>query len=210
MNSVLPASGDPPPRRAIDRAVEALGAGGVVVIPTDTVYGLAVDAMRPGATESLFAIKQRPVHVALPVLVASLEQALVLMAEEAPLVARRLMERFWPGAVTLVVARRRGLDLDLGGSDDLTVGLRLPDHPVPVALAAAVGPLAVTSANRHGSPTPRSVSDVLTQLGAGVEVALDAGPCDEVGSTVVSCTADGVRVLREGRVPAAEIAAAAR
>ncbi|MGI8759269.1 MAG: L-threonylcarbamoyladenylate synthase [Acidimicrobiales bacterium] len=210
MNRVVDASGDPPPRHAVDRAVGALGAGGVVVVPTDTVYGLAVAATQPGATEGLFALKQRPVHVALPVLVANLDQALALAADESLVVARRLMERFWPGAVTLVVPRRPGLGLDLGGPDDLTVGLRLPDHPVPVALAAAAGPLAVTSANRHGRPTPTALADVLAQLGAGVEVALDAGPLEGRASTVVSCAADGVRVLREGAVPAAEVLAAAR
>lgn len=209
MTTVVPAGGDPPSRFAIDRAVGALGAGHVVVVPTDTVYGLAVEAMRTGATEALFALKQRPADVALPVLVASLEQALALTADDAPPVARRLMERFWPGAVTLVVPRRRGVELDLGGPDDRTVGLRLPDHPVPVALAGAVGPLAVTSANRHGRPPPPTLPEVLAQLGTGVELALDAGSCAGRPSTVVSCAGDGVRVLRQGAVPTADIVAAA-
>ncbi|MDP8954179.1 MAG: L-threonylcarbamoyladenylate synthase [Actinomycetota bacterium] len=204
MTVILDAAGDAPPATALARAVEALRAGEVVIVPTDTVYGLAVDPRKTGV---LFALKHRPLEVALPVLVADVEQALALAADGLAPAVQRLMGRWWPGGLTLVVPRRRGLDLDLGGPDDTTIGLRLPDHPVPVALAEAVGPLAVTSANRHGQATPATAAAVVDQLGPGVGLALDAGPCDAAPSTVVAWTGGELRVLREGAVDSGEILA---
>ncbi|MCU1381158.1 MAG: threonylcarbamoyl-AMP synthase, partial [Acidimicrobiales bacterium] len=184
----------------IDEVVEALLAGLPVVLPTDTVYGLAVDPSRPGATERLFAIKERPVAAALPVLVADVDQALAL-AGDLPASARLLAERFWPGGLTLVVPRRPGLGYDLGGVDDATIGVRVPDHDVVREVARRVGPLAATSANLHGRPTPETAAEVATALGDGVALVLDGGRCAGAPSTVVSCTVEGVHVLREGRVP---------
>ncbi len=204
MTVILDAAGDAPAATALARAVEALRAGEVVIVPTDTVYGLAVD---PRNTGVLFALKHRPLDVALPVLVADVEQALALAADGLAPAVQRLMGRWWPGGLTLVVPRRRGLDLDLGGPDDTTIGLRLPDHPVPVALAEAVGPLAVTSANRHGQSTPATAAAVVDQLGPGVGLALDAGPCVAAPSTVVAWTGGELRVLREGAVDSGEILA---
>ncbi len=203
---MLDASGDPLPSEAVARAVEALETGGVVVVPTDTVYGLAGD---PRRTAALFAVKARPTDVALPVLVADADQALALAADDLDPVGYRLMARWWPGGLTLVVARRPGLGLDLGGPDDTTIGLRLPAHPVPVALARALGPLAVTSANRHGQATPATAWEVVAQLGDGVALALDAGPCRGQASTVVSCLHGELRVLREGSVPSIDVLASA-
>lgn len=191
----------------LDAAAEALAEGRPVVIPTDTVYGVAVEPTRPGATDRLFVVKERPRTAALPVLVASVHQA-VELAGELPATAAALAEAFWPGGLTLVVPRRPGLDLDLGGEDDSTVGLRLPDHPVPVALARRVGALAATSANLHGQPTPEGADEVAARLGDAVELVLDGGPCAGAPSTVVACTAEGVTVLREGRVPTDEVLAA--
>ena len=202
MAVLFDASGNPPPAGAVSRAAEALRGGQAVVVPTDTVYGLAAD---PRHTRALFDIKDRPPEVALPVLVADTDQALALAAVDLCVAARRLMDRWWPGGLTLVVPRRSGLDLDLGGRDDATIGLRLPAHPVPVALAAAVGPLAVTSANRHGEATPATASEVVAQLGAGVAVVLDGGPCQGAASTVVSCLDGTLRVLREGAIPSSRI-----
>lgn len=187
----------------------ALRAGEVVLIPTDTVYGLAVDPRRPGATARLFAVKERPVDVALPVLAADAAQAYAL-AGEVSAACRRLTERFWPGPLTVVVERRLGLSLDLGGPDDRSIGLRVPDDPVVRRLAAEVGPLAVTSANRHGEPTPATVEEVLGQLG-GVEgmvgAVLDDGPRSGVPSTVVDLRGGGPPlVLRVGAIPVERIA----
>lgn len=202
MTVVLDATGDPPPASALARASGALRAGQAVVIPTDTVYGLAAD---PRQTGVLFALKDRPLHVALPVLVADVDQALALAAVDLPPAVLRLMERWWPGGLTLVVPRRDGLDLDLGGSDDATIGLRMPAHPVPVALATSAGPLAVTSANRHGQSTPAVAAGVADQLGPGVSLVLDAGPCAGAPSTVVAWAGGQLQVLREGVVPSRAI-----
>ncbi len=189
------------------RFAEALAAGLPVVLPTDTVYGVAVEPTRAGAPDRLFAVKQRPRTAALPLLVASLDQA-AMLAGELPSAAVALAEAFWPGGLTLVVPRRPGLDLDLGGEDDTTVGLRLPDHPVPVALAERVGPLAATSANLHGRPTPAGAVEVARELGDAVGLVLDGGPCRGAPSTVVACTPEGVTEIREGRVATADVLAA--
>lgn len=207
--TILSASGDPPLRAALDPAAEVLAAGGVVVVPTDTVYGLAVLAERGGGAAQLFALKRRPSDVAVPVLVADVDQALALGHEELPHVARQLMQRWWPGGLTVVVRRRSGLGLDLGGPDSETIGLRLPAHPVPVALAARLGPLAVTSANLHGRSPAETAGEALEQLGAEVGLVLDGGPCTGSASTVVSCLGDGVRLLRAGTVPFADVVAVA-
>lgn len=184
----------------IEQAIAALEAGLPIVLPTDTVYGVAVDPARPGSTERLFAVKERPVEAALPVLAADLAQALALAAPDLPGSALRLAERFWPGGLTLVVRRHPAVTYDLGGRDHLTIGLRVPDHEVPRQLAAAVGPLAATSANLHGRPTPVTAEGVAAELGDRVALVLDGGSCEGAPSTVVSCTAEGVHVLREGRI----------
>lgn len=202
VTDILDVAGDPPLHGGRRRAVEALRAGGVVVLPTDTVYGLAAD---PRQTRALFALKRRPLDVALPVLVADADQALALAADGLAPAVLALMARWWPGGLTLVLPRRAGLGFDLGGPDDTTIGLRVPAHPVALTLVEAFGPLAVTSANRHGRPTPTSAAEVVDQLGPGLSVALDAGPCGGRASTVVACVDGGLRVLREGAIPAADV-----
>jgi len=191
----------------LDDAVVALSAGQPVVLPTDTVYGLAVDPTRPGATARLFTIKARPADVPVPVLAADAAQAFGLAAD-VPDVARRLAERFWPGGLTIVVARGPDVAFDLGGRlDDDTIGLRVPDHDVPRELARRVGPLATTSANLHGRPTPETAPAVVTELGSTVAVVLDGGRCAGAASTVVSCVGGRIEVLRVGRVSQDEISA---
>lgn len=195
---------------ALEAAVRALEAGEVVAVPTDTVYGLAVLPGVAGATRRLFEVKRRPRGVELPVLAADADQAFALAAEPVPAVARRLAARYWPGPLTIVVARRPGLAWDLGASGS-TIGLRVPDHPVVVALCRRLGPLAVTSANRHGESTPPTASEVSATFGSEVAVVIDGGRCEGAPSTVVEVDSDGaVRVLRAGRLPAADIEAAAR
>lgn len=195
---------------ALEAAVRALEAGEVVAVPTDTVYGLAVLPGVAGATRRLFEVKRRPRGVELPVLAADADQAFALAAEPVPAVARRLAARYWPGALTIVVARRPGLAWDLGTGGS-TIGLRVPDHPVVVALCRRLGPLAVTSANRHGEPTPPTAAEVAAIFGGEVAVVVDGGRCEGAPSTVVAVERDGtVTVLRVGRLPAADIEAAAR
>lgn len=198
--------------RGLGAAVAALRAGLVVAIPTDTVYGIAADPFHPGATARIFAAKGRPEAVVLPVLVAGMDQALELV-EGFPGVARALAERFWPGPLTLVLRRRPEVALELGGEvTDLagsgaTIGLRWPDHPVPEALCQAVGPLATTSANLHGRAPATTAADVIGQLGGSVAAVVDGGRCDGAPSTVVDCTGPDVRLIREGRIPWAEVVA---
>lgn len=204
---IVPAVGDPPPAAAVDQAVRALASAQVVAIPTDTVYGLAVDPFSIGAADRLFLLKRRPREVDLPVLVADVAQGLDL-ATAVPRSARRLMETFWPGALTVVLPRRSDLQADLG-TDEATVGVRCPAHPVPLALCEAHGPIATTSANLHGAPTLTTAAEVDGVFGDAVAVVLDAGTCAGAPSTVVDCTGAEPKLLREGRLPWADVLAAA-
>lgn len=203
--SIVPAAGDPPPADAIALAARMLAAGEVVGVPTDTVYGLAADPRQTCATAALFATKGRPGSVELPVLVADEGQALDL-AGPVPGVARRLMAHFWPGPLTVVLARRPGLDLHLGG-DAQTIGVRCPGHVIPLTLCRTCGPMATTSANLHGRP-PATTADEVAHL-AGVAMVLDAGPCPTLPSTVVACLSEVPTLLREGAVSWSAISAAA-
>jgi L-threonylcarbamoyladenylate synthase len=183
----------------VEEAIDALVAGLPVVLPTDTVYGVAVDPQRAGATDRLFEIKERPVDAALPVLAASREQAFSL-ADEVPDAAKELAEAFWPGGLTLVIPRRRDLTFDLGGRDAATIGVRVPNHAVPQLVATNVGPIAATSANLHGRPTPETADGVIAELGDRVPIVVDGGRCAGAASTVVACTGDDIAILREGRI----------
>jgi tRNA threonylcarbamoyl adenosine modification protein (Sua5/YciO/YrdC/YwlC family) len=203
--ALVSAFGDPPPQPALEEALRVLARGRPVGIPTDTVYGLAVDPFRPGATDRLFAAKGRPRDVNLPVLVSGREQ-LEELATAVPDGACTLMERYWPGPLTLVLPSHPDLAADLG-NDEATVGVRCPAHPVPLALCRAAGPLATTSANRHGQPTLVSAAEVVAAFGAAVPVVLDGGPCQGLPSTVVDCTGQVPKLLREGRIPWAEVQA---
>lgn len=180
----------------VDEVVDALAAGMVVAIPTDTVYGLAAVATDAAATDRIFVLKQRPAALVLPVLVASLEQAAEL-GEITPLAAG-LAEQHWPGALTIVVERRGGLGLALGG-DDATVGVRVPDLAVARDLCLRAGPLATTSANRHGEP-PLTAADAVDATFGGEVLVLDGGVCDHPPSTVVDATGATPRILRQGAV----------
>ncbi len=200
---IVPVGGDPPSPAALQRAVEVLVQGLPIGLPTDTVYGLAADPFAPGASERIFDLKRRPRHVSLPVLVSDTDQALAL-ATAVPACASALMARFWPGALTVVLPARPGLAADLG-DDDATIGLRCPDHPVPLALCRAVGPLATTSANRHGEPTLTTAAEVKAAFGDALAVVLDGGTCTGSASTVVDCTGVEPKLLREGRLPWSEL-----
>ena len=194
--------------RAVALAAEALGTGAVVALPTDTVYGLAADPTRPEAVERLFALKDRPSDVPLPVLVADRDQV-GEVARALDSAARHLADRFWPGPLTLVVPRRHSFTVDLGGPPAArhTVGVRLPDHPLVRALCTEVGPLAVTSANTHGAPPAVTAHQVVTTFkeGDGLMLVIDGGVCDGIPSTVVECRGPASRGLREGAITWPEI-----
>jgi L-threonylcarbamoyladenylate synthase len=188
-------------------AVDVLRGGGLAAVPTDTVYGLAADLAAPGAIDRLFAAKRRPGDRAVMLLLANAGQARDLV--EWPPAAEALAEAFWPGGLTLVLAQRPGANLPVeltGGRP--TVGLRLPDHPAPRALAAALGPLPVTSANVSGLPEASDAAEILDQLGEEIDLILDGGPArGGPASTVVDCSAAGTRILREGAIAADSVAA---
>jgi tRNA threonylcarbamoyl adenosine modification protein (Sua5/YciO/YrdC/YwlC family) len=190
---------------ALDRAVESLLAREVVALPTDTVYGIGALANDPEATAKLFAMKGRQPEVSLPVLVDTPESARGLINPEDERFWM-LAEAFWPGPLTIVTARRPGVELALGG-DDTTVGLRCPEHRVTRAVLARTGPLAVTSANRSGEPPATSADEVTAIFGRSL-VVVDGGRCDAQPSSVVSLVHDDVLVLREGSISEAEIRAA--
>ena len=187
-------------------AAAALRQGRVVAVPTDTVYGLAVDPALSHATAALFALKGRPDAQALPVLVAGSDDARALAGPEAWTAAvQRLAAVLWPGALTLVVTRRAGLDWDLGG-DPATIGLRVPAAASLLRLCRAVGPLATTSANRHGEPPCVTAEEVASCFGPELDV-LDGGRRDSPPSTVVDVTGPVPTCLRQGAIAWEEIAA---
>jgi L-threonylcarbamoyladenylate synthase len=191
-------------------AVATLRAGGLVALPTDTVYGVGVALDVPEGLARLFAAKDRPLDRAIVLLVADLEGA-ASVGVLSP-AARLLAERFWPGGLTLVLAQARGARLPAaltGGA--ATIGVRLPDHDCPRALARELGPLPVTSANRSGQPDARDAAGVLAQLGDRVDLILDGGVArGGIPSTVVDCSGELPRVLRIGSIAVEEIASAFR
>jgi L-threonylcarbamoyladenylate synthase len=184
---------------SIERAATALRAGLVVGVPTDTVYGIAVDPRDRLATEKLFALKDRPGSLQLPVLLARPEQADELAEGGLPHSARNVVESFWPGALTIVVPRRHDLGWRLGG-DETTIGLRCPDHLVARELCERVGPLATTSANVHGEPPLTSARELAGRFGGDLALVIDGGVLTGRSSTVVDLTGDRVECLREGAI----------
>jgi L-threonylcarbamoyladenylate synthase len=190
---------------ALEQAVGVLGSGGTVVLPTDTVYGLAALPSIEGATAALFELKERSEDHPLAVLVADVDQALELVTFEGPAVGRWMAE-LWPGPLTIVLRRSAvAAGLDLGGGAG-TIGVRCPDHPFVRALAAEVGPIATTSANRSGEPTPVDAAAAAASLAGAADLVVDGGPAGTLASTVVDASGDGWTILREGAVTAEQLA----
>lgn len=186
-----------------DEAVDALNRGLVVAVPTDTVYGVAARFDDPDAVAQLFAVKCRPTHVALPVLVSSLDQVATLTVEWSD-EAQRLAERFWPGALTIIVAADPASAARVGATSSL--GLRRARHAVVASIIDECGALCVTSANEHGQPPCSSADDVLaTTWAAPVAGVLDGGVCDGAVSSVVELIDGGWRLRRAGAISADEI-----
>lgn len=186
----------------VDDALAALRDGRLVVMPTDTVYGVAALLSLEEAVTALFVAKGRPESKAIPVLVGSLEdlEAIAELDERA----RRVGTALWPGPLTLVLRRRAGFEVDLGGTKNGTVAVRIPDHPVALELLDRSGPLAVTSANRSGEPPATTPAAARAALGQSVAVYLDGGTCVGTPSTVASLVRD-VEILRAGPVGAESI-----
>jgi len=189
------------------QAIAVLRAGGIVALPTDTVYGIAVDLASPGGLERLFAAKRRPPDRGIVLLLADTAQAAAIGRLDQG--ARSLADAFWPGGLTLVVDQLPGSVFPpvlTGG--ERTIGLRVPDHAAPRALAAALGPLPTTSANVSGEPDARSAAEVLRALGDVVDLVLDGGPTPGGRpSTVVDLSGGRPRIARVGAIPGDRIAA---
>lgn len=198
-------------------ARQAIGRGELVVIPTDTVYGVAADAFAPAAVARLLEAKGRERTAPPPVLIPGIP-TLDALAEVVPDEVRALIAKFWPGGLTVIVRARRTLDWDLGETRG-TVALRMPSDPIALELLAETGPLAVSSANATGEPAATTVAEAEAMLQDAVAVYLDAGEVGgdysgdaRAGSTIVDATGlespnGKLRILRHGVIPDDEIIA---
>jgi L-threonylcarbamoyladenylate synthase len=192
---------DPQERAAgIDAAVTAARAGELIVLPTDTVYGIGADAFTPAAVTTMLAAKGRGRNMPPPVLVGTARAAAALV-DDLGAFGQDLIDEFWPGALTLVFRASPTLLWDLGDSKG-TVALRMPLHSVALDVLKQTGPLAVSSANRHGQPSAVSADEAEQQLGEAVSIYLDGGPCaDNIPSTILDLTSVIPKVLRVGAIP---------
>ena len=193
---------------AIDAAVHTVSRGGLIVLPTDTVYGIGADAFTPEAVAALLAAKGRGRQQPPPVLMPDVATLDGLATSVHPAV-RDLAAAFWPGGLTIIVRAQPSLVWDLGETHG-TVALRVPDHPVSLALLRRTGPLAVSSANKTGQPSALDVAEAHEQLGESVQVYLDGGPTPGgVASTIIDATGDDLTVVRQGAITMEDLRAVA-
>jgi L-threonylcarbamoyladenylate synthase len=194
-------SPDRPAREALDAAAAVLGRGGLVVFPTDTLYGIAVDPWNHDAVSRLFAAKGRPARLAVPLIAADRAQVIAWVGMLGP-AGERLADAWWPGPLTLVLDARADLDPALLGGGT-TVAVRVPAHAVAAGLAGALGrPVTATSANPTGGPAPARTADLDPALATAVDLVLDAGPCaGGAASTIVDVRSGAPVLVRAGAVP---------
>jgi tRNA threonylcarbamoyl adenosine modification protein (Sua5/YciO/YrdC/YwlC family) len=186
--------------RGVAAAVEAVKSGELVVMPTDTVYGIGADAFTPHAITALHHARSVTRQVPPPVLVGS-RHTLDGLVYSLPRAARELADAFWPGALTIIVEHSPSLQWDLGDTGG-QVAVRMPLHPVALEVLREVGPMAVTTANKVGQPAPATADEARDQLEYAVRIYLEAGPAaDPAPSTIVDVTGDTPRVLRAGAIP---------
>lgn len=190
----------------VDLVADTLADGGVVVLPTDTVYGLA-SALEPSSgVERIFELKRRRRDLPIPVLVGSVEQARTLARFDP--VAERLAAKWWPGPLTLVLHRRKGMTVDLGGereSDGGSIGIRLPESDLIAELCRRVGPIATTSANRSGGNDPTKIDDAVATFGESVDIYLDGGHSGSALASTVIDVRGSLRVIRAGAIDPAKL-----
>jgi L-threonylcarbamoyladenylate synthase len=186
---------------SIARAAALLTAGAVVAFPTDTVYGVGAAANQPNAVARLFRVKGRPPDKAIPILIADVNDLYTVVTECSETVTRLIAE-FWPGALTLVLSKRDTIPTQVSSTPNVAV--RQPGLSLTRRLIAAVGvPLAVTSANRSGQPSPCTALEVMTQLNGRIAAVVDGGTCPGgIPSTILDCSAEPPRILRDGAIPA--------
>jgi L-threonylcarbamoyladenylate synthase len=186
-----------------DQASAVIQAGGVIAFPTDTVYGIGVSAFNRKAIEKIYDVKGRSHIKAIPILIGDVED-LAQITPPIPLYIQQIIDNFWPGALTLVLPMRPELPGNL--SPGPTIGLRLPDHDQARRLLRETGPLAATSANLSGEPSALTADEVLQQLEGRIDLILDGGPVPGAqASTVLDCSGENLKVLREGPISLAAI-----
>jgi L-threonylcarbamoyladenylate synthase len=189
--------------QALEKSIEILITGGLVVFPTDTIYGLAAKFDNLSAIQKIYNVKDRDQTKALAVLVGNISQV-DEVSDEIPPIAKRLMEKFWPGALTIVLRKRKEIVTPL--SQDDSIGIRIPDDRFVRVLSENIGPLATTSANKSGMPSTTNVTEVLEQIGDLVDLIIDGGESPGgVASTVVDCRNNRIEVLREGALTKNEL-----
>jgi len=188
----------------IERGISILKQGGLVAFPTDTVYGLGAGASNQQAVAKVYQVKERPKDMALPLLLAHTSQ-INEVAYPVPPIAWLLADKFLPGALTIVLYKSNSvLDIVTGGGS--TVAVRIPAHPVPVALAEDLGPIVGTSANLSGKPSALTADEVCSQFGDRIDLVIDGGRCPGGReSTIVDVTGEVPVVLREGAIPREEL-----
>ncbi len=190
----------------IRTAFNVLQNGSIVAFPTDTVYGLGALAFDNAAIESIYTAKDRPIEKAIPILIGDLSD-LDQIADDVPNMALRFAARFWPGPLTCIVPKKQTLPLAVSATS--TVAVRIPNHPDALALLRAAGPMAVTSANISGQPSPSTAQEVFEQLTDRIPLILDGGKTPGgVPSTLVDCTANDPIILREGPITLEELLSA--
>lgn len=186
--------------KQVEKGIAILKQGGVVAYPTDTVYGLGASAAIPEAVRRIYAVKKRPANLAFPLLLAHISQ-ISAVAVNVPPLAWFLAARFLPGALTIVLYKSKAVpDVVTGGSEK--VGVRVPAHPVPVALVSGIGaPLVGTSANLSGHPSALTAAEVAAQIGFEIDLIIDGGRAPGgVESTVVDVTGESPVILRQGAI----------
>ena len=191
--------------QALEQALRTLRGGGLVVFPTDTLYGLGCDPTNPAALQAIYTAKKRPTLKAIPVLIGESSQLRGLVASLPPQ-AEQLINRYWPGPLTLVLPRNSKLPTELTPYPGLAV--RMPDHSFARMLLRAAGPLAVTSANISERENPQDALEIRAQLEGRVDLILDGGKLSGgTASTIIDCTGTGPKLLREGPIAFEEIQA---
>ncbi len=194
------------PAAKIQQALTVLKNGGIIAIPTDTVYGLGALAFNNTAIESIYTAKGRPIEKAIPILIGDLSD-LDKVADEIPNMALHFASRFWPGPLTCIVPKKQTLPLAVSATS--TVAVRIPNHADALALLRAAGPMAVTSANISGQPSPSTAEEVHAQLNGRIPLILNGGKTPGgIPSTLVDCTGNRPVILREGPISLADLLSA--
>jgi L-threonylcarbamoyladenylate synthase len=189
------------------QAIDTLKEGGIVAFPTDTVYGLGANALNESAILRVYRVKERPRHLALPLLLADVSE-ITSVAIDVPEIAWQLAKQFLPGSLTLVLYKSSSVSSLIAGEGN-KIAVRVPAHPIPIFLIQGLGaPITGTSANLSGSPSPLTAQEVHNQMGDRVDLVINGTCPGGVSSTVLDVTVDPPRILREGAISSVEIAKA--